>query len=168
MRQQTKFLLFVTLVGALLAVNVFEYRRGRQPAVRETAARAASNPVRLTNAQDPTLRLDLLERVSKVQYTGTQRNIFQYRAPLPSEQTKGDNTPPPPPPPPPIPLRFFGFATRPGEPKKIFLSNGEETFVVAEGDLVMKRYRVTRIGVNAVEIEDLEIKRTASLPLETQ
>lgn len=165
MQQRGKFVLFLTLMLVLVAVNILEFRRGNRGGVQETQARAAAAPVAFANAQDPSLRLDLLERVSKVQYTGTQRNIFQYRAATPTTPgTKVEVTPPPPPPP--IPLRFFGFATAPGAAKKIFLANSEETFVVAEGDIVLKRYRVLRVGVNAVEIEDLEAKRTQTLPLE--
>lgn len=167
MLRRGKLVLFLSLMAVLVAVNVLEYRRDHRPAVRETAARAAAAPARASVAQDPTLRLDLLERVSKIQYTGTQRNIFQYRAAALAEAGKS-MAPPPPPPPPPIPLHFFGFATVPGEAKKIFLANGEDTFVVAEGDVVQKRYRVVRIGVNTVDIEDLEAKRTQTLPLEQQ
>lgn len=167
MGRRGKFIVFVSLIAVFVAVNLLEYRRDHLPTVQQTAARAASSPVRLSSAQDPTLRLDLLEKVSKVQYTGTQRNIFQYRALTPAA-TQGEFTPPPPPPPPPIPLRFFGFATVPGEPKKVFLAEGEDTYVAAEGDILLKRYRVARIGVSTVEIEDMEAKRTQTLPLEQQ
>jgi len=39
------------------------------------------------------------------------------------------------PPPPPINLKFFGFANKPGEAKKIFLSQGEDVFIAGEGDM---------------------------------
>ena len=40
-----------------------------------------------------------------------------------------------------------------------------EISVAAEGDTVKKRYRVVRIGVNSVLMEDTESKRQQSLPL---
>jgi hypothetical protein len=62
---------------------------------------------------------------------------------------------PTPPPAPPIPLKFYGFASRPGEPKKIFLKLGEDVFVAGEGEIVDRRYKVIRISANAVEIQDV-------------
>lgn len=167
MRQRKNIAILAGLLVLLVAINFIEFRRDRRPAAKETAARAEAATKPLAMTQDPTLRLDLLEKVGKVQYGGTQRNIFQFHTPPPSAESEKMG-PPPPPPPPPIPLKFFGFATAPGTAKKIFLANGEEVFVVSEGDVVMKQYRVLRIGVNTVEVEDLNAKRTATLPLEAQ
>jgi len=60
-----------------------------------------------------------------------------------------------PPPPPPIPLKFYGFASSPGEPKKIFLKNGDDVFVAGEGEIVDRRYKVIRITNTSVEIQDV-------------
>ena len=46
-----------------------------------------------------------------------------------------------------------------------FFLDGDEISVAAEGDTVKKRYRVVRIGVNSVLMEDMESKRQQSLPL---
>jgi len=123
---------------------------------------------------DPRLHLDLLKASEAVSYTGSGRNIFRAQAeqdfervikpPLPTPQ------PPQPPPQPmpqvaPITLRFFGFANRPGEPKRIFLADGDSVFVASEGDVVARRYKVQRIGVNSVEIQDLLNNATVTLPL---
>ncbi len=59
------------------------------------------------------------------------------------------------PPPPPIPLKFYGFASSPGERKKIFLKQGEDVFVAGEGEIVNRRYKVIRISPTSVEIQDL-------------
>jgi hypothetical protein len=74
---------------------------------------------------------------------------------------------PPPalPPPPPINLKFFGFASKPGEPKKIFLSQGEDIFIAAEGDIVNRRYRILHISPAAVDIEDVLNNNRQSIPL---
>ncbi len=74
-------------------------------------------------------------------------------------------TPPPTPPPPPITLKFFGFANRPGETKKVFLSQNEDVFIAAEGEIVDRRYRVLHILPNAVEVEDVINNNRQSLPL---
>jgi hypothetical protein len=62
-------------------------------------------------------------------------------------------------------LKFFGFANRPGETKKVFLSQGEDIFIAAEGDIVDRRYRVLRISSNAVDVEDVINNNRQSLPL---
>ena len=72
---------------------------------------------------------------------------------------------PPIPPPPPITLKFFGFANRPGETKKVFLSQGEDVFIAAEGDIVDRRYRVVHISPTAVDVEDVINNNRQSLPL---
>jgi hypothetical protein len=69
------------------------------------------------------------------------------------------------PPPPPITLKFFGFANKPGEPKRIFLSQGEDVFIAGEGEIVNRRYRVLRISPNAVEMEDVINSNRQSIPL---
>ena len=115
---------------------------------------------------DPTLKLDLLASSETTQYEGNGRNIFVSQAEtvvIPHPMTPGTDgqqagsayVTPTPPQAPPIPLKFYGFASRPGEPKKIFLSQGEDVFIAAEGDIVNRRYKVMRISPNSVEIQDV-------------
>jgi hypothetical protein len=115
---------------------------------------------------DPTLRLDLLAAVEQTRYEGTGRNIFVSEPDpvIPTPLARGVTDPVKPedtyrlptvPPPAPIPLKFFGFASKPGEPKEIFLSEGEDVFVAGEGEIVDRRYKVIRIAPNSVEIQDV-------------
>jgi hypothetical protein len=115
---------------------------------------------------DPTLRLDLLATSEKTLYEGNGRNIFVSHAedvviphPItpgtPDAQVGGGYQLPTPPPAAPIPLKFYGFASRAGEPKKIFLKLGEDVFVAGEGEIVDRRYKVIRISANSVEIQDV-------------
>jgi hypothetical protein len=62
-------------------------------------------------------------------------------------------------------LKFFGFASRAGEAKKIFLSEGEDIFIAGEGQIVDRRYKVLHISVNDVEIEDVLNNNRQSIPL---
>jgi len=124
---------------------------------------------------DPTLKLDLLASSEQTLYEGSGRNIFvskpdpvieQPKASAATDETKNVYTPPPPPPPTPIPLKFFGFASKPGEPKKIFLQQGEDIWVAGEGEIVNRRYKVIRISPNAVEMQDvLNSGPSQSIPL---
>jgi len=116
---------------------------------------------------DPTLRLDLLAMSEKTQYEGNGRNIFvsqHEEVVIPTPVARGNTdvqeaqqqySPPLPPPPQPIPLKFYGFASSPGEPKKVFLKLNEDVFVAGEGEIVDRRYKVVRISTNSVEIQDV-------------
>jgi hypothetical protein len=124
--------------------------------------KSAAKP-RRERSIDPTLRYEWLKASEETQYKGTGRNIFQAQVdiPRPIAQVAQRTAPPPtpvpqgPPPPPPIDLKFFGFASRPGEPKRVFLSQGEDVFVAAEGDIVDRRYKILRISAASVEVEDV-------------
>jgi hypothetical protein len=140
-----------------------------RPAARPKAhGKKAGGPRSL----DPTLRYDWLKASEDTQYAGNGRNIFQAQAEIPTPitpvKTEGEleaEKHPPPPPPPPINLKFFGFASKPGEPKKIFLSEGEDVFIAAEGDVVNRHYKVMRISPTSVEIEDVLNNNRQSIPL---
>lgn len=130
-----------------------------------TTSKTAKNDHKVENL-DPTLRLDLLAMSEKTEYQGTGRNIFVSQAedvkiPSPlgrpnTDPVKVDQyVPPSPPAAAPIPLKFYGFASSPGEPKKIFLKNGDDVFVAGEGEIVDRRYKVIRITNTSVEIQDV-------------
>jgi hypothetical protein len=116
---------------------------------------------------DPTLKLNLLAAAEQTRYEGNGRNIFVSQAeeiPIPIAPGHTDTkkapeqpawTPPTAPAPAPIPLKFYGFASQPGEPKKIFLKLNDDVFVAGEGEIVDRRYKVMRITNNSVEIQDV-------------
>jgi hypothetical protein len=114
-----------------------------------------------TNTLDPTLHLEVLDASRKVKYEAGGRNIFRMEAiPIPKPiapvvTATPIPTPPPPPPPPPIPLKFYGFASKANEPKKVFLEEGTNTFIAKQGDIVDRRYKVIQIQNTAVVIEDV-------------
>lgn len=147
------------------------------PAVRATIKKPGKNGKAVAEARlDPTLDLTLLAATEQTKYSGAGRNIFVAGAELPTAVDNGTTdhkkkqeaqvfTPPPVQPPPPITLKFFGFASKPGEAKKIFLSQGEDVFIAAEGDIVNRRYKVIHISPNAVDIEDVLYNNRQSIPL---
>ena len=79
--------------------------------------------------------------------------------------------PPPEPKAPPIPLKFYGFVnkTKVGD-KRAFFLDGEEIVIAGEGDMIKKRYKIVRIGVNSAVVEDTEFKgnNQQTLPLEAE
>ena len=122
---------------------------------------------------DPSLRYDWLKASEDTKYEGNGRNIFLAQAEIPQPVAKAQTDaekqaaagPPPPPPPPPINLKFYGFASRPGEPKKVFLSQGEDVFIATEGQIIDRRYKVLHISPVSVEIEDVLSNNRQMIPL---
>ncbi len=143
-----------------------------KPAVRRTAS---GKVVPIVEPRlDPTLDLKLLSQSEEIKYAGNGRNIFvagsepievPRKNGTAGNEVAGVRLPPPIPPPPLITLKFFGFANQPGETKKVFLSQGEDIFIAAEGDIVDRRYRVLRISPTAVDVEDVLNNNRQSLPL---
>ena len=137
------------------------------------------------SAIDPKLRLDLLAKVQAVEMGAAQRNLFQFGAATPpiavkepakivpltpaqiaQQQALQNPGPPQPPPPPPITLKYYGYAAqRVDGRKRAFFLDGDDIFVAAEGELIKRRYKVVRIGVSSVEVEDTQFNHTQPLPL---
>ena len=141
---------------------------------------------------DPTLRTDLLAKLGNVPIQGGSRALFEFSAaPPPKAPDPGKIIPtkpvavvkPPvpvaPPAPskavepvkpqaPPIPLKFYGFTAARGGPKRGFFLENEDVFVANEGEVIKRRYKVVRINLNSVIMEDTEFKQQQTLPLVDQ
>lgn len=144
----------------------------RTPTSTRGRRRVSMKEPPLINTLDPRLRLDLLKTTEDTVYEGRGRNIFraqQEEIPQPIAtaklQQQQAQMPTGPPPPPPINLKFYGFANKPGEPKRIFLSKGEDFFIAREGEIVDHRYKVVHINPNSVEVEDVLSNNRQSIPL---
>ena len=127
-------------------------------------------------ALDPTLHMNAMLVTESLTYRGTGRNIFSTNAAAvsipkaissarPKSVAVAYTPPPGPPPPPPINLRFFGTATRTGQPLRAFLLRGEDVVLASVGDIVERRYKVLSITANAITVEDLTNDRQQALPL---
>jgi len=151
-----------------------------RPSLRRSRSEAVPDPF----TADPSLRLDLLAKVQAVKLEGGERNLFQFGPPPPPKAIEPKIVPksigpapppenksgePPPKPPTPIPLKFYGYASeaRLG-PRRAFFLDGDEILVAAEGELLKRRYRVVRIGINSCVVEDIEQQHQQTLPLEEQ
>jgi hypothetical protein len=67
----------------------------------------------------------------------------------------------------PISLKYYGYSTKRSDgEKKAFFLDGEEVIVAAEGEIIKKQYRIVRIGVSSVQMEDTSSKSTQTLPLQ--
>lgn len=134
---------------------------------------------------DPKLRLDLLAKVQAVEAAPAERNLFKIGpaalpglrggkepiippkpVPVPEASKPNPSAPPGPPPPPPITLKYYGYiAQRANGHKRAFFLDGDDILVAGEGDLMKRRYKVVRIGVNSVVVEDTDFNSTQELRL---
>jgi hypothetical protein len=166
------------LVGGLVFSSGGSSPRAAAPVAESTtpAGRTKGKSKKLiatARSLDPELRYDWLKASEETKYQGNGRNIFEAQdVVIPTPVAKATKAPPPPPPeatgpppPPPINLKFFGFANRPGEAKKVFLEQGEDIFVASEGDIVNRRYKVIHIAPTTVEVEDVLNNNRQSIPL---
>lgn len=173
-------IVMAVVVAAAIAVLLYEFRgllwgggsASAAPSVPYSTTSAApqtAKPPAGGIAQPDTantrLLLDVLENSRNVKYQ-EGRNIFQMEAAVVPSIDKNPRTAPTPipipteptptPPPPPFPIKYYGFANKPGEPRKIFLQeSGGEVFVASEGQTVARRYRVIQIQPNSVTMEDV-------------
>jgi hypothetical protein len=117
------------------------------------------------NTLDPRFHWHELTISQNIKYEAGGRNIFRMEELKPIEKTvtgvrgpytvEMPPTPTPTPPPPPIPLKFYGFASKGNEPKRIFLADEGEVFVARQGDIVERKYKVIQINNTSVIIEDM-------------
>jgi hypothetical protein len=180
-------LMAVVVIAALVLMSQFLFRGDAGPTAtkakptkapaQKTAAASRGRgrnwdlPKDLQPSLDPSLKFDVLRASESIEYDGGKRNIFRERAEEPKIVTPPPQIVPekvPPPPvyqPPPIPLKYYGFASKPGEQRRIFLSNGDEVFVAEEGQVIQRRYKIGKITATSVEVEDVLNNNKQTIPL---
>lgn len=154
----------------LLAAILYRQWRGPAAATANTAVVVAQNypPI---NVENPSLRKDLLEKIhSRVYPPGRHRNIFSDQPPTPPPPPPTpvvQNTEPLPPPPLVIPATFFGFVAdaRTGS-RRAFFASGEDVFIIAEGEILMRQFRLLRITSHSAELEEIASGRRTTVTLE--
>jgi hypothetical protein len=121
---------------------------------------------------NPLLRLDLLEQIRKQPYE-TKLNIFTGRPvprPEPAVAQKPTTTEVPGPPPEiplQVPYKFYGIvADAKSKRQRACFTNGEDVFILAEGEMLANRFRLLRIGPNSADVEEVSSGKRATLPLE--
>jgi len=136
---------------------------------------------------NPELHLDLLAKVQGIEPAEAGRNLFQFGQPpappkpvqpIPSNVPKipvNQGPPPPvvthnapsgPPPAPPIDLKYYGYVVSKSDGhKEAFLLDGDNILMVQENQTVKQRYRIVKIALTTIEIEDTQAKNTQTLRL---
>lgn len=132
---------------------------------------------------DPTLRLDLLERLGSVKMAGAGRSLFTVGTkPVTPEEAKAKGpiiipTPKPnpaaaavaqgPPPPAPLALKFYGYIrpATPGAPRRGFFLDGDVILVATEGEILKQHYRIVSLKENRATFEDTNTKTQQDVAL---
>ena len=124
----------------------------------------------LLAVENPQLHRDKMEAAQKTEYHSLGRNPFSEIAPpkdRPKENKIAQHVQPgppilPPPPPPMLPgnMKFFGYGTIPnGTLRRAFLSDGDEVYIVGEGDTLLGRFRIVKINNANLEFEEIATGR---------
>jgi hypothetical protein len=178
---KTQLRVMVVLMALLALVAIYNFRNtiwgssaAAPPPSTAAPQKSVAGGLPVQDGSDPRLRTDILDASRKVKYEAGNRNPFAMGAievKQPDFPVKNPSPPPPPPPPPPpkIPLKYYGFANKPGEPRKIFLQpeGKEQIYIVAQGEIVDRRYRVVQIQPASVVMEDVMTGNRQSILVET-
>jgi hypothetical protein len=176
MKQKKQLVVLVVLL--LIAGGIwFLYLDHARPVVTADAGSAIQNP-KLLSVENPQLHNDAVNRTRKTEYKSGGRNIFSRELPpppVPRPDKSHPALPPSPPPPPPapkvspLPVKFFGFGTIPnGTARVAFFTDGEDVIVVGEGELLLNRFRILRIGNSNLEYEEVSTGLRGTANLEEQ
>jgi hypothetical protein len=173
MNDKTKIRLLIALVA--LAAIVWYWNSQGHSKITAAALSVADFSFKPLGIENPELQRAKLEASRKTEYKTIGRDLFTGFAPPPPEppRTNQANVPtgpiiPPPPPPPALPasMKFFGYGTVPnGTARRAFLADGDEIYIVGEGDTLLGKYRVVKIGNANLDFEEIATGRRGSANL---
>jgi hypothetical protein len=178
MKQKKQIIVLVVLMVIAALVWSFEWQK-QTPATQTANFIQDYKPLGENN---PGIHWGLLERAQKTEYKSSGRNPFSVIAPPPTEDPKkprphppqGPPAPPSTPPPPtqaflPPNLKYFGFGAVPiGTPPRAFFTDGELIYIVTEGDTLLGRYRILKVGNSNLEFQEISSGLHGTTPLEEQ
>jgi hypothetical protein len=173
-KQQKELIALAGLLVVAVATWYFYFKKHDS----NPNAVSASGAYTMINAQDYSGILEQLKAARSTEYKSNGRNIF-VATPEPPKDTGTVKTAgakafipvgpplPTPEPPPQLPWKFFGYGTLPaGGERRAFLTEGEEIHIVTEGETVLNHIRITHIGNESIEFEDINTHIRNSKPLE--
>src|SRR3981081_2027643 len=173
MKQNTKIAMLIILVLVAAGVFYFDSNGGVSFAGKTSPFTAKTyTPLPVENPELQRWRLDASRRT---EYKSSGRDLFSESLPPAPPPKRPDPTPnpvpqpPPEPPPPSLPanMKYFGYGTVPNvTSKRAFLTDGEEVYIVGEGDTLLGRFRILKIGNATLEFEELGTGRRGSASLD--
>ena len=175
MKPRNQIILLVGLVA--VAAVVWFSQRTKPTAAAGTAS--VFQDLKLLGVESSELHFASLEAARKTEYSKTVRDIFRSVAPPPTvdpgkmadrhEPIGPQKDLPPPDPKLPGNLKFFGYGTVPnGTARRAFFSDGEDVYIVPEGETLLGRYRILKVGNLNLEFEEVATGRRGTAALEDQ
>jgi hypothetical protein len=168
MTERAKVQLLVALL--LIAGAVYFYERSSTPATPSVLS--ADTRFAPLGVKEPALQVNRLQQLQKDEYAGAKRNIFVAGLVVPPpgaavhvEAPRLFVGPEKPPPPPPlqVPVEFYGVESSNGR-QVAFFKSGDDIIPAAEGDTILKRFKLIRIGNQTAEFEEISTGRHATVP----
>jgi hypothetical protein len=175
--------LAVLVVLLLIAGGIWYFYFVHDKPVVTADASAATQSYQLLSVDNPQLHTDKQKRARETEYRSTGRNIFsaipapQAVSPDPRPKPNDPSHPigpvvplsPPTPTVAPLPVKFFGYGTVPnGTVRRAFFTDGAESYVVSEGEVLLNRFRILKIGNANLEYEEISTGLRGTAPLEDQ
>ncbi|MGB8476142.1 MAG: hypothetical protein WCE61_18840 [Candidatus Acidiferrum sp.] len=178
MKSKYQVVVLLVLVAVAAAVWSFEWKK-QTPAMQ--TANFIENYKGLA-VENPQIHWAELERARKTEYKSNGRNPFSVIAPptpqeLREKEKLNSQTKILPPPPPPAPtvatlppnLKYFGYGIVPeGTARRAFITDGEDVYIVTEGDTLLGRYRILKVGNSNLEFQEISSGLHGTTPLEEQ
>jgi len=182
MKQKKQLTVLAVLLLILVVVGYF-YFDSDKPVVTADAGSAAQNS-QLLSVDNPQLHTAAVEKARNTEYKSSGRIIFSRDVPIP-QPTKAEldkakhqrdleqaRVPPPPPAVPQVsklPVKFFGYGTVPnGTARLAFFNDGDDVYIVKEGELLMNRFRILKINNANLDYEEVSSGLRGTAILEDQ
>lgn len=162
-KQSTQIVILTGLVIA--AAAIWTWSTPQNPVTRN-AVNISSNYTG-SDASDLGIRWSKLETSRESEYRG-ERDIFSDNVPSPQVRRHAPQLPQPieanQPKVPELPMKFFGYGTVPnGASRRAYLTDGDDVYIVSEGDIILDRYRILKIGNAALEFEEIASQRRGKM-----
>ena len=174
-KQQLAVLAALVIIAALVWSLYF---RGAVQATAPDLSSAIQNS-QLLAVENPRLHKDRREASRKTEYKSSGRNPFSAipviaidlkpKPRIPDAQAIVGPQVPPVPQVSPLPVKYFGYVTVPnGTSRRAFFANGEDIFIVSEGDVLLNRFLILKIGNASLEYQEVSSGLRGTAILEEQ
>ena len=151
--------------------------RDTGPAVAPSASAAEAPGTAKREPELPRIDLARLDRPRPASGIG-RRDLFDFATPpptppppMPSAPPVAEETPPPvtvptPPPLPPLNIKYIGaFEGKKGLKVAVLMTDRKEVLTGQAGEVVANRYRIVRIGLESVDVQDVGSEQVRRIPL---
>jgi hypothetical protein len=124
--------------------------------------------------ENPELQVWKIKAAQRTEYKRSGPDIFTG-APAPSAVVQEAKVQTPTQPvqpvelPPSLPVKFFGYGSVPASgQRRAFFTNGEDVYIVAEGETLLGQFRVLHIGNGSLDFEVISSGKRGTVELEWQ